>query len=807
MKVAYAEKHIVASQGIVKQSGFRMHASAEAYKILSDGLYSDKQTAVLREIGCNAHDAHVAAGTPNLPIEVKLPTSLSPDMYIKDFGPGLSDLEVRGDGEVGGLYTTYFGSDKQDSDDLIGGFGLGSKSPYSYTDSFTVVSAKDGVERTYTATIDDEGLPVMALMHEKPATPEWPHGVTVGFAVPPRDFAEFERKAREVFQWFTVKPTIAGISAERLTPRFKVDTPTFSFNGKNEAALACIIMGNVRYPLDASKLGFTATTALDQLALSLLAQGIHLRLRIGTVKPAASREQLQYDKSSKPALIEALRAAAQEFARMVNEVARAPAANEWEKHVSCQQFIAGFTSEMRVVVEQAIRVGEKDEELAKRAKLLFSGQAVALPKEAGEAHEGKHFTVMGYHRNEKLGSASRKSIYGGGYYRGSERSAFAVSYLSGFTIFVNDAKYSDTRMRKLVSHTLESALMITPGEGSTVEDAMAYAELLSAKMGCAPVSTVSTLPEPIKQPRVKRAHQTKAPVVASKGRVNVIYVGQSFSRRYEEPTLNPEPLNTVVDEAKYFVIKGTGSGSNSSYLLTPGYKVTTGCASVKNPGLQHLVKGIQALNAICTEHEMPSIRGFLVVSESAVKRMKLEELGFKPLVPAAHALTHVPAVAAAVEKGTRGLPYLGGSDFAHPTDCIVSAVRNERKYVETVRRVMQGKPMETLLLEELPLVTGSHVAVLRSRIAVLNQHFSELQLSRIEISKVELTLEGVRKMFNEAFPLVTRVTPAQFQTSLIGGAVDEVFLQQVLITQKDIELIQALKSQQATDSFLLKAAA
>lgn len=801
MKVAYGEKHIVASQGIVNQSGFRIQASAHAYKILSDGLYSDKQTAVLRELGCNAHDAHVSIGMRDLPIEVKLPTALSPDMHIKDFGPGLSDEEIRG------IYTTYFASSKQDSDDLIGGFGLGCKSPYSYTDSFTVVSAKDGVERTYTAAIDDEGLPVMALMNEKPASAEWPHGVLVGFAVPPRDFAEFERKAKEVFQWFAVKPNIPGITAARLTPKFVVDTPTFSFNGRDEGSLACVIMGNVRYPLDASKLDYSGSDAVDRLAVSLLGQGIHLRLPIGTVQVAASREQLQYDKGSKPALVAALRAAAVEFSRMVNEVARAPAPSVWEKHVACQKFVQYFTVDMRKVVEQAILVSETDEEQAAHAKFLFATQAAALPKEAGEMHLGKHFVVMGYHENEKTHSASRKSIYGGGFFRGNDRVAYTAGYLSGFVIYVNDAKYSDKRMRELISTTrVKSSVMVTPDAESSLDDARAYAEMLSAKMGGAPISTVSALPEPEKRARSKRAPGYKKPVVASKGRVNVVYVSEQFNRQ-EIPTLHSEPLNTVVDEAKYFLVKGAGGGSNASYIATPGFQVTLSCTSMKNVALNTLVKSMRILNATATKLEMAPIRGFIVVSESAVKRLKLEALGFRPLVVAANDLAQTPAVAAAFEKGTRGLPFVGASESGHAIDCLVHAVRNDKDYAAVVRRVMQGKPLEALIFEDLPLVKSSESLTLRGHIAVLNDRFAALSLPQITVSKVEMTEASVKAMFDAAFPLSGKVTAMQVVASLKDPVFGEVFLQQVLITHKDIELIKALKNQQANDSVLLKAAA
>src|SRR5574341_1398425 len=111
MKVQRAEKHVVSSSGLQETGGFKIRTNAHAFRLLSSGLYSDKVAAVLREIGCNAADAHVEAGTPSLPFEVKLPNRIDSQFYIKDWGPGLSHDRVMG------LYTTYFDSTKQDSND------------------------------------------------------------------------------------------------------------------------------------------------------------------------------------------------------------------------------------------------------------------------------------------------------------------------------------------------------------------------------------------------------------------------------------------------------------------------------------------------------------------------------------------------------------------------------------------------------------------------------------------------------------------------------------------------------------------
>ena len=70
---------------------FRIRNSAKAFKILSDGLYSNKIRAIVRELSCNAVDSHVAADKENVPFEVHLPTMLEPWFSVKDFGIGLDN--------------------------------------------------------------------------------------------------------------------------------------------------------------------------------------------------------------------------------------------------------------------------------------------------------------------------------------------------------------------------------------------------------------------------------------------------------------------------------------------------------------------------------------------------------------------------------------------------------------------------------------------------------------------------------------------------------------------------------------------
>ncbi len=293
MKVAFAENNVLGASGLEETKGFQIRASAHAFKILSSGLYSDKVRAVLREIGCNAADAHIAAGCPDRQFRVKLPNPLDDQFYVQDWGPGLSHEEVMS------LYTTYFASTKQSSNDFTGAFGLGSKSPFSYTDSFSVTSTHGGRKRTYSLYIGNEGAPQVSLMSEEDPDQEWPTGIRVGFAVRPEHFNEFVDKAQEVYQWFKTPPEMRGCPPIKPV-QYVSDREDFRI--LRDAGDPVLLMGNVAYPLDLSQCKLEpihkGAAAAKVINYATSVRGLVLPLPIGSVQVAASREALQYDPQS-----------------------------------------------------------------------------------------------------------------------------------------------------------------------------------------------------------------------------------------------------------------------------------------------------------------------------------------------------------------------------------------------------------------------------------------------------------------------------------------------------------------------------
>ena len=303
---------------------FRIRNSAKAFNILSSGLYANKIRAIIRELSCNAVDSHVAAGRADTPFDIHLPTQLEPWFAIRDYGVGLNHNQVIN------IYTTYFESTKTDSNDYIGALGLGSKSPFSYTDNFTVTAIKDGVKGIYSAFINDAGIPSIAKMGEEETTE--PAGVEVKFSVNDRwDFDKFYLEARQVYKWFKLRPVITSandFTFSDVSYKEQNIIPGVHLDGERNSSTA--VMGNIAYPIEVPN-----TDDLGEVAM-LLHCGLIMEFDIGELDFQASREGLSYIPETVAAIKRKLEAV---NAVLLDKIANEANAikNDWDRAVFLNQ--------------------------------------------------------------------------------------------------------------------------------------------------------------------------------------------------------------------------------------------------------------------------------------------------------------------------------------------------------------------------------------------------------------------------------------------------------------------------------------
>ena len=150
------KEHKKFDDGIVYQMGMNTDSS-KSFDIISNRIYSKKNQSIIRELILNGIDASKEAGV-NIPIEIHFPTfvkngeEIDDTFYVQDFGIGMSQDVFEN------IFCNYFKSTKENNKDLNGGFGLGGKSPFLYTESFTVetTSPVDNVRRTYELQLIDK---------------------------------------------------------------------------------------------------------------------------------------------------------------------------------------------------------------------------------------------------------------------------------------------------------------------------------------------------------------------------------------------------------------------------------------------------------------------------------------------------------------------------------------------------------------------------------------------------------------------------------------------------------------------------
>lgn len=225
---------------------FEVAQTAEFFEVLSSTLYSDKPLAVIREVTCNAWDAHVASGRTAKAIQVHVDED---ELVIKDFGLGIPH------DKIGQIYCTYGNSTKTNDGLQTGGFGLGSKAPFAYATHFSVTSCHAGVKTVYAisrGSSKTQGRPDCRIMYQGPTTDE---GVEVKIPVKNATDAQlFKSIAERIISQGEMNAYLNDVLVETI-PMSKSEEG-FAFTRHaigNSAHRIFVRYGNVIYPVDTNE--------------------------------------------------------------------------------------------------------------------------------------------------------------------------------------------------------------------------------------------------------------------------------------------------------------------------------------------------------------------------------------------------------------------------------------------------------------------------------------------------------------------------------------------------------------------------
>lgn len=295
-------------------SGASIMMNAKAFKVLSSTIYANKIGSMVRELYCNAVDSHNISGKANVPAVIHLPSAIEPYFSVQDFGVGMDDATVRN------VYMGYFNSTKDGSNEQIGAFGLGSKTPFAYTDAFTVDAVKDGVRRSYSMFLNDAGTPTVSMMDEQPTTDC--NGVTVTVPVTDtNDYAVFKREVQGQLVFMPVKPEVTNgiVSYFDYTSGAQIVRGD-GYTLNHGYGQLFIVQGGVGYPL-----ANDIVTGADQHTVNAYNKlrniGAIIHVNIGDVEVTASREAVEYTKRTKASVQARIKAIIDDMAKQFfNEI-------------------------------------------------------------------------------------------------------------------------------------------------------------------------------------------------------------------------------------------------------------------------------------------------------------------------------------------------------------------------------------------------------------------------------------------------------------------------------------------------------
>jgi hypothetical protein len=335
--------------------------------VLRTGLYSRKALAVLREYSSNAWDEHQESGQKDRPIKVHVPTWTNPVFTVRDYGRGLGRDGID-------IFAKFGRSTKRGSNEAVGALGIGSKSAFCVGDTFTVTSWHEGTKSIYRSAIGEDNKGKLTLMHEEPCGDET--GIEIKVPVPQSMIHEFEREAKGLFRYMRPQPEInlPLPSAPKGLPGGYITSDQYSL-GEWVGVMGC-----VPYRID-----------IDQIQDELRAEGLYeplqklggtLYIPIGEVDFAANREELQYTKITRAAIVARFKALVQDYIDDALASIKDGQGTGWERRTKAMFLSGGL----------GFKLPRKYDEWTRRTVALWT-------KEKGHApvtftiHEGKQVPV------------------------------------------------------------------------------------------------------------------------------------------------------------------------------------------------------------------------------------------------------------------------------------------------------------------------------------------------------------------------------------------------------------------------------
>lgn len=268
--------------------------------LLSSNLYSDPEQSFIREIVSNAWDSHVEAGTTDTPVIIRFKYNTNNwEVTIRDFGTGLSPERFQ---EV---YCNIGSSTKRESNEFIGGFGIGKYSSLACTNTVYITSYYEGTAFLYVMVKSGNTITTNLVM-KKPT--EEKNGVEV--TIKNISNIDLYRKALRYIVFFPnvyvdgIDNTINNTKLKRFN----------NFAVASEPIDTKILLGNVLYPCNNKLLSIESKDFLRNIESS----GIVIKFNVGEISITPNRESIIYSSDTISKIEDRIRAAEAELNTMIN---------------------------------------------------------------------------------------------------------------------------------------------------------------------------------------------------------------------------------------------------------------------------------------------------------------------------------------------------------------------------------------------------------------------------------------------------------------------------------------------------------
>lgn len=269
--------------------------------LLSSNLYSNPEQSFIREIVSNAWDSHVEANTTNIPVIIKF-NHLQNDweISIRDFGTGLSPERFKN------VFCNIGSSTKRDSNEYIGGFGLGRFSALACSNTVYVTSYYNGIAYYYIMVKSGNAI-TNNLILQKETTEK--NGVEVTI-----------KNIKGIYSY------MKALSSLIFFPNVYVDGIETKINDVkikrfNNFAAASIevnskfLLGNVLYPCNDEFVNVENKDFIHNIYRS----GIVISFNVGELNVTPNRESIIYDNDTIKKINDKIKAAHEELNALVEK--------------------------------------------------------------------------------------------------------------------------------------------------------------------------------------------------------------------------------------------------------------------------------------------------------------------------------------------------------------------------------------------------------------------------------------------------------------------------------------------------------